>query len=78
MRLSKSSYYYNPKAQSLWEKKQDADLRDRIEQIVCKFPGYVYRRVTKQLHREGVQVSYKKVLQNPAGEFVIVRCKTFV
>ena len=63
MRLSRSSYYNNPKEQSLWEKKQDTDLRDRTEQIVCNFPGYGYRRVTKQLHREGIQVNHKKVLR---------------
>ena len=62
MKLPRSSYYYTPTV-SVWKDKQDADLRDRIEQIVCEFPGYGYRRVTKQLHREGVQVNHKKVLR---------------
>jgi putative transposase len=62
MKLPRSSYYYTPTA-SIWKDKQDADLRDRIEQIVCEFAGYGYRRVTKQLHREGVQVNHKKVLR---------------
>jgi putative transposase len=62
MKLPRSSYYYTPTA-SVWKEKQEADLRDRIEQIVCEFPGYGYRRVTKQLHREGVQVNHKKVLR---------------
>lgn len=62
MKLPRSSYYYTPTV-SVWKEKQDADLRDRIEQIVCEFAGYGYRRVTKQLHREGVQVNHKKVLR---------------
>ena len=62
MRLPRSSYYYTPTV-SVWKDKQNADLRDRIEQIVCDFPGYGYRRVTKQLHREGVRVNHKKVLR---------------
>jgi hypothetical protein len=63
MKLHRSSYYYRLKGLSLWEQKQEADLQDRIEQLVCEFPGYGYRRVTKQLHREGLQVNHKRVLR---------------
>ncbi len=63
MSLPRSSYYHTPKKQPLWKQKQDADLRDRIEQIICEFPGYGYRRVTKQLRREGCLVNHKKVLR---------------
>ena len=63
MKLARSSYYYQAKEQSLWEKKREADLQDRIEQIICEFPWYGYRRVTKQLHREGCLVNHKKVLK---------------
>jgi putative transposase len=38
-------------------------LRDRIEEIVLEFPGYGYRRVTKQLQREGFPVNHKRVLR---------------
>jgi transposase InsO family protein len=62
MKLPRSSYYYTPNV-SIWKEKQDADLRDRIEQIVCEFAGYGYRRVTKQLQREGCKVNHKKVLR---------------
>jgi len=62
MKLPRSNYYYTPTA-SIWKDKQDADLRDRIEQIVCEFAGYGYRRVTKQLHREGILVNHKKALR---------------
>ena len=62
MKLPRSSYYYTPTV-SVWKEKQDADLRGRIEQVVCEFAGYGYRRVTKQLQREGVKVNHKKVLR---------------
>jgi transposase InsO family protein len=38
-------------------------LRDRIEAVVLEFPGYGYRRVTAQLHREGLAVNHKRVLR---------------
>jgi putative transposase len=63
MSIARSSYYHTPKEQPLWKQKQEADIRDRIEHIVCEFPGYGYRRVTKQLHREGCVVNHKRVLR---------------
>jgi len=62
MELPRSTYYY--RLRNRQEKlKQDADLRDRIERIVLEFPGYGYRRVTRQLHREGLRVNHKRVLR---------------
>jgi putative transposase len=40
-----------------------AAVRDRIEEIVLEFPGYGYRRVTKQLERDGWSVNHKRVLR---------------
>jgi len=49
--VSRSWYYERP---SLEEKAQrDIELRDAIERIVLEFPGYGYRRVTKELYRRG-------------------------
>jgi len=42
---------------------EEADLVDRIEAICLEFPRYGYRRVTKQLQREGWVVNHKKVLR---------------
>jgi hypothetical protein len=36
-------------------------LRDAIETITLAFPGYGYRRVTKQLQRDGWVVNHKRV-----------------
>lgn len=35
----------------------------RIEEIICEMPGYGYRRVTKQLQRDGYSINHKKVLK---------------
>jgi transposase InsO family protein len=40
-----------------------ADLQDEIENIVIKFPGYGYRRVTFELQRRGHRVNHKRVLR---------------
>lgn len=72
--LPRSTYYYPPRNRE--EKlKQDADLRDRIEQIVLDFPGYGYRRVTRQLHREGIRVNHKRVLRIMRQEVLLCRKK---
>lgn len=61
MGLAHSTYYYQPRQQSTKAKKETADLRDRIEQIVVEFTRYGYRRVTHQLRREGWKVNHKRV-----------------
>jgi transposase InsO family protein len=59
MNLPRSSYYYEPKA----NKPGEENLMNRIEEIVEEFSGYGYRRVTAQLHRDGISVNHKKVLR---------------
>jgi transposase InsO family protein len=61
MELSRSSYYYQPKGSSSEKRKQEADLRDRIEQIALRFTRYGYRRITAQLRREDWLVNHKRV-----------------
>jgi transposase InsO family protein len=59
--VSRSWYYECP---SLEERAAaDVELRDAIERIVLEFPGYGYRRVTKELHRRGWAVNHKRVLR---------------
>jgi len=38
------------------------DITDRNEAICLEFPGYGYRRVTKQLQHDGKVINYMKVL----------------
>lgn len=61
MGLARSSYYHRSRQQSMEGKKEEADLRDRIEQIVVEHARYGYRRVTYQLRREGYKVNHKRV-----------------
>ena len=56
MQLPKSSYYYKPKP-----KPSDKQIRARIEDLCLQYPKYGYRRITKQLHREGTIVNHKRV-----------------
>lgn len=63
LNLAPSSYYYKAKEPSLLVQKQEADLRNRIEEIACEFTRYGYRRITAQLRREGYLINHKKVLR---------------
>lgn len=60
LNIARSSYYYKG-AEDLQKQKEDADLRDRIENIIVKHERYGYRRVTAQLRREGIGVNKKRV-----------------
>jgi putative transposase len=59
MKLPRSTYYYKPKE----NKPDDSSLLKRIEELVEEFHRYGYRRITAQLHREGIPVNHKKVLR---------------
>ncbi len=59
MNLPRSTYYYKSKSVS----DEDQALIERIEAIIEEFPGYGYRRVTKELQRRGYPDNHKKVLR---------------
>ncbi|MGH7273693.1 MAG: IS3 family transposase, partial [Nitrospiria bacterium] len=59
MNLPQSTFYYKPVA----PKTPEDTLVSRIEALVEEFSGYGYRRITAQLHREGLRVNHKKVLR---------------
>ena len=56
MKLPRRTYYYKSK-----KRPSDQSLLPRMEQICLDFPRYGYRRVTKQLQREGRIINHKKV-----------------
>jgi putative transposase len=56
MDLPRRSFYHKEK-----EEFHDKDLEARIGDICLEFSGYGYRRVTQQLHREGLAINHKKV-----------------
>jgi len=59
MNLPRSSYYYRPKPLEI--SAEERALTDRIEGIAEEFPPYGYRKVTAQLHREGLLVNHKRI-----------------
>jgi putative transposase len=61
MNLASSSYYYKPKTDVEGQARIDAELRDHIERIQGEFLDYGYRRLGKQLLREGICVNDKRI-----------------
>jgi len=55
MNLARSTYYYRPRRAA------GTTLEKRIAWLCAEFPRYGYRRITAQLHSEGVQVNHKAV-----------------
>jgi putative transposase len=55
--------------------REEVPLRDAIERIVLEFPGYGYRRVTHQLHRDGFEVNHKRVLRVMQEESLLCQLK---
>jgi transposase InsO family protein len=54
---------------------RDVALRAAIEDLVLAFPGYGYRRVTKQLHRAGWTVNHKRILRVMREEALLCQLK---
>ncbi|MDP9382002.1 MAG: IS3 family transposase [Chloroflexota bacterium] len=71
--MSRSWYYDKPSAEQ--KAQRDVRLRDAIERIVLEFPGYGYRRVTEQLHREEWYVNHKRVLRVMRQESLLCQLK---
>lgn len=61
MKLASSSYYYQPVTDLEAKHSSDTLLRDHIERLQQDFPGYGYRRLGRQLRREGIVVNDKKI-----------------
>ncbi|MBM4433495.1 MAG: IS3 family transposase [Chloroflexi bacterium] len=60
MNIARSTFYYRRKMAS---PVKDDDIIDRIETICLEFPGYGYRRVTRQLQHDELVINHKKVLR---------------
>lgn len=61
MNLALSSYYYQPKDNGDGHALQDAEIKGHIERVQGEFPGYGYRRLGRQLRREGIVVKDKRI-----------------
>ena len=69
--VSRSWLYEKPASKEPSE--EDTKLRDAIERLCLAFPGYGYRRVTAQLHRDGWTVNHKRVLAVMQTESLLCR-----
>jgi putative transposase len=58
MSIARSSYYYRPKG---WVRADEPQILARIRALCERLPGYGYRRVTRQLQREGWTINHKRV-----------------
>lgn len=59
--LPRSTYYRRPRATDVEASDADADLRAAIAQVQREFPGYGYRRVTRQLRHGPHHANHKRV-----------------
>ena len=59
-RVSRASYYrFDENAESGAD--SDMDLRDAIQRVALEWPSYGRRRITRELHRRGWVVNWKRV-----------------
>jgi putative transposase len=73
--LGVSRSWYYARAGEPTAQEDDVALRDVIEQIVLDFPGYGYRRVTRQLERDGWAINHKRVLRVMREESLLCQLK---
>jgi putative transposase len=59
--LARSAYYYRPKRDPLLKLRRDTELRAEIESIQLKFRGYGWRRIRKELLKQGKRVNHKRL-----------------
>jgi transposase InsO family protein len=72
MNIARSTFYYRGKTASPGE---DADVIGKIEAICVEFPGYGYRRVTKQLQNDELVINHKRVLRLMRESDLLCRAK---
>jgi len=69
MNCSRSSYYYRAQVQD------ETELKQAIEEVVAEWPRYGYRRVTKQLQRQGWSVNHKRIHRLMAEMKLLIKRK---
>jgi transposase InsO family protein len=73
--VSKQGFYKWKKRECL--PSSDDNVLEAMQEIALEFTKYGYRRLTKQLHRQGQQVNHKKVYRIMKGNNLLVRRKKF-
>ena len=73
--VSKQAFYEWKKRES--PSNDNGKTLESMQQIALEFTKYGYRRMTKQLHRQGQQVNHKKVYRIMKENNLLVRRKKF-
>ena len=78
MSLPRSTYYHHQKPHPKRREMEDLALKDLIDKVHSEFPTYGYRRLKRQLAREGHRVNEKRLrrVMRKFGLFPVV-WKTF-
>ena len=83
--LSRACYYRNLAARET--AKTATALREQIQQVALAWSRYGYRRITKELHRQGIQANHKRghflcpflwdeIVERPyQSDMVLVHCE---
>jgi transposase InsO family protein len=76
--VSQASYYrFDENAESGVD--SEMDLRDAIQRVALEWPSYGRRRITRELHRRGWTVNWKRVYRLMGeGNLLCVRKRKFV
>jgi transposase InsO family protein len=80
LNISRSQYYdWKIRNDSLNQSDPfEIQIKDKIHQIAIEFLRYGYRRITKELHRRGLQINSKRVLNLMREDNLLCIKKTFV
>jgi len=75
--LSRATYYRH--LASPRPADQDMELRDHIQRLALQWPPYGYRRITAELHRQGITANHKCVLRlMRADNLLCLRKRRFI
>ena len=61
MKISQSTYYYDPKFSRAEQEERDADIRGKIEQVRVEMPRTGYRPLLRHLKRQGVVIGERRL-----------------
>ncbi len=77
LQISRATYYRRGAGSPAVD--EDLLLRDHIQRIALAWPQYGYRRITKELGRQGILVNHKRVLRlMRLDNLLCIRRKAFV
>lgn len=71
MGIKISTYYYKPKG----SKPSDIDLAEKIEKIALNYLSSGYRRITAELHCQGLEVNHKRILRIMRDKNLLCRAR---